>query len=128
MLPRQDASFIKGLELLALRRLHSFHVDQISHIVKAYALMLQQGKIYVASITFLQSFEAILQGKCNQFTHNVGGLAQALTALVKIYKLTSNSPEGAMVSKEILVGLTEQLLSEIEIMVGDDEEVTATHA
>ena len=67
-------------------------------------------------------------GKCNQFTHNLGGLAQALTAMVKIYKLTSNSPEGAMVSGEILVGLTDMLLSEILIMVGDDEEITVSHA
>ena len=41
LLPPQDTSFMKTLELLTLRRLHSFHIDQLSQIIKAYSLQLQ---------------------------------------------------------------------------------------
>ena len=59
---------------------------------------------------------------------NVGGLAHALTAFIRIYKVTRLNPEGAMVSKDVLVTMTNQMLTEIEFMVGDNEDVTITHS
>lgn len=64
LLTPQEPTFIKTMELLTLRRLHSLHIDQLSQIIKAYSLMAQHGKIAQPSISFLQAFEAIFEGKC----------------------------------------------------------------
>ena len=85
LLAPQDPAFVKTLELLTLRRLHALHVDQLSQIIKAYSLLAVHGKIEQPSISFLQAFEAILDGKSNQYTSNIGGLAQALGAMIRLY-------------------------------------------
>lgn len=128
LLPTQDASFIKSVELMTIRRLHSLHIDQLSQIIKAYSLLIQQGKLANGpSITFVQAFEAIYEGKCAQYgTENMGGLAQALSAFLRIHKVTKQGRDGAIVSGDILLTLVDQFLNELSIMAGDEEECTAT--
>ena len=78
--------------------------------------MAEHGRIQTPSISFLQGFEAILEGKCAQYTHQLGGLAQSLTAMIRIYQITSKSREGPMVSRDIILTLCDQFIQEVTIM------------
>ena len=62
------------------------------------------------------------------YATNLGGLAQALCAFLRLYKLTKVGPEGAMIGQSILLTMTDQLLQEILIMINDDEDCTITAA
>ena len=54
------------------------------------------------------------------------GLAQALSAFLRLYQVTKIGRDGAMVTKDIILNLTDQFLTEISIMFGDDEPCTLT--
>ena len=84
--------------------------------------MVQQRKIEKPSISFIQAFEVIFEAKCAQYSDNLGSLAHALTAMTKLYQLTKRSKDGAMISKNIILTMVDQLLNEILIMVADDED------
>ena len=89
--------------------------------------MLQQGRIAQPSITFLQAFESILEGKCTMYSHDLlDGLTNAITAMIRIYKITKSSRDGAMVSKDIILTLMECLLAELQHLIGEDEDCVLT--
>ena len=56
----------------------------------------------------------------------MGGLAQALSAFMRLYMVTKQSVDGAMVSRDIMLTLIDQFITEISIMFGDDEDCTVT--
>ena len=128
LLAKQDSKFIKTVELLTMRRMHSLNEDQLSQIIKAYSLLLQQHKLERASISFIQAFEAIISSKSNQYRDNLGGLVQALCALFRIYNLTQATADGAMVSKDHLLAIVETTLQEMEALEEEDEEMSMTPA
>ena len=56
----------------------------------------------------------------------MGGLAQAISAFMRLYNETKKGRDGAMVSKDIMMTLMDQFLAEISIMFGDEETCTVT--
>ena len=53
LLSPQDPKFIKNIEMLIMRRIHSFEIKEIAHIIKAYSLLYQQRKMDLPSFTFV---------------------------------------------------------------------------
>ena len=58
----------------------------------------------------------------------MGGLAQALCALFRIYNLTAGTADGAMVSKDHLLAIVETLLQELEAREEDGEDLNMSPA
>ena len=53
LLSPQNPKFIKNIEMLIMRRIHSFEIKEIAHILKAYSLLYQQNKMDLPSFTFV---------------------------------------------------------------------------
>lgn len=114
LLPMQDASFSKTLELMTLRRIHALEADHIAQIIKAYSMLVEQDKLY-ASVTFVQACEQKISGNRQVFQQNLNSLVQAATALFRLYRLsrlpTSPAP---VVTKQSLIETLEQLLFDLQ--------------
>ena len=81
-----------------------------------------------ASFSFLQAFEAILEGKCPQYAASLGSLSQVVTAMIKLYKLTKGpgATASSMVSPTIVLILVDRIIEDVTIMLGDNEPCTMT--
>ena len=85
LVPQQKdhSSFVKTVELLTLRRLHTIEIDLLSNIIKAYSLLVYQ-KLIAPSATFIHALETTLVSKLTQYYENKGSLCQAISALIRL--------------------------------------------
>ena len=88
--------------------------------------MYQQKKLDMPSISFIQAFEMIINSKRNEFSQSKGNLSQAICALLRLYELTKNSPNGAMIPQDTIVAMCEAIFEEIQLMLDQGEEHSIT--
>ena len=88
LLPKEkdQTSFMKTMELLTLRRVHTFSEEELSSIIKAYSLLVQQDLI-VASTTFIGVLDSVVLSKHQQYFKYKGALCQAIAAFMRLEEL-----------------------------------------
>ena len=124
LLPPQDVSFTKPLELMTMRRIHAIDADHVAQIIKAYAMLLEQNKLASgASITFVQTFEQKISGNQQVFQRSLNSLVQAAAALCKLYVLSRqpNSP-APVVTQSALLTTIEQVVFEMQADSENEDE------